>query len=103
MKPNVRLFQQATTLSARSALAGTPTRRIGLSVRAFASKTAVKMADRVHRITMFKMPKKADQDTMIEQYKVLGDKQQKVSTMQSYSDIEPEHYPWLALRASGTR
>ncbi|CAM1502263.1 Fc.00g042470.m01.CDS01 [Cosmosporella sp. VM-42] len=35
------------------------------------------MADRVHRITMFKMPKKEDQDKMLEQYKKLGTAQEK--------------------------
>ncbi|KAK7426522.1 hypothetical protein QQZ08_006981 [Neonectria magnoliae] len=35
------------------------------------------MADRVHRITMFKMPSKDDQDKLFEQYKKLGVDQQR--------------------------
>ena len=36
------------------------------------------MADRVHRVTMFKMPKADDREKMIEQYKVLGAKNERV-------------------------
>ncbi|KAI5464574.1 hypothetical protein BGZ63DRAFT_421585 [Mariannaea sp. PMI_226] len=35
------------------------------------------MADRVHRITMFKIPKKDDQAKLLDRYTVLGAEQQK--------------------------
>ncbi|POR33284.1 Uncharacterized protein TPAR_06528, partial [Tolypocladium paradoxum] len=44
--------------------------------RRYASRT-VKMADRVHRITMFKIPKAEDQQTLIESYKIVDATNQK--------------------------
>lgn len=37
------------------------------------------MADRVHRVTMFKLPKADDQQRLLEQYKKLGETHLKVS------------------------
>lgn len=37
------------------------------------------MADRVHRVTMFKMPSKDDQAKLLKQYESLGAEQQRVS------------------------
>lgn len=38
------------------------------------------MADRVHRITMFKAPKAEDQQTLLAKYKILGATNEKVCT-----------------------
>jgi len=46
--------------------------------RTFSSQQ-VKMADRVHRITMFKAPKPEDQQKLIAEYKVVNAKAQRVS------------------------
>lgn len=41
------------------------------------------MADRVHRITMFKLPSKDDQAKLLDQYNKLSASQQKVTPLQS--------------------
>ena len=57
------------------------------------------MADRVHRITMFKMPKKEDQDKMLEKYKILGAKQEKVGISHiPHAVFKPNRY--MAQNAS---
>lgn len=38
------------------------------------------MADRIHRVTMFKMPKEEDRQKMLEQYRKLAKDNQKVKT-----------------------
>jgi hypothetical protein len=43
------------------------------------------MADRVHRITMFKLPSKDDQAKLLDQYNKLSASQQKVTPLQSTS------------------
>lgn len=39
----------------------------------------IKMADRVHRVTMFKIADEGQKKQLIEQYKKLGDSQKKVA------------------------
>lgn len=39
------------------------------------------MADRVHRVTMFKMPKAEDQQRMLEQYRKMAADNQRVSSL----------------------
>lgn len=46
-------------------------------IQPFTQNTA-EMAGRVHRVTMFKLPSKEDQDKLLNQYKILGAEQQKV-------------------------
>lgn len=36
------------------------------------------MADRIHRVTMFKLPKAEDQATLLEQYKILSQNNERV-------------------------
>lgn len=48
------------------------------------STATVTMADRIHRITMFKLPNPEHQEAMIEQYKALKDNNQKVLYLNSY-------------------
>ncbi|KAL7808232.1 hypothetical protein V8C26DRAFT_413497 [Trichoderma gracile] len=43
----------------------------------FSSSTAVKMADRVHRVTMFKLPSEEGQKKLIEQYQILRENNSK--------------------------
>ena len=38
------------------------------------------MADRIHRVTMFKMPKEEDRQRMLEQYRQMAKDNQKVSS-----------------------
>lgn len=45
----------------------------------FLSSASVKMADRVHRITMFKLPSEESQKKLIEEYKTLKENNRKVN------------------------
>lgn len=50
-----------------------------------------KMANRVHRITMFKMPSEADRAVLLEQYNKLSANQQKVSSKVSLPPHKIRH------------
>lgn len=79
---NPRLFPRASTLLRPSipSAGRLHTPRIGLLARSIAQNIiTVKMADRVHRVTMFKMPSKDDQAKLLKQYESLGAEQQRVS------------------------
>lgn len=41
------------------------------------------MADRIHRVTMFKMPKEEDRQRMLEQYRKMGKDNQKARSAHS--------------------
>lgn len=43
------------------------------------------MADHIHRVTLFKLPKSEDVQTMVEQYKILDQTNQKVPFTDIYS------------------
>lgn len=45
----------------------------------FSSSEAVKMADRVHRVTMFKLPSEEGQKKLVEQYQILRENNSKVN------------------------
>lgn len=48
--------------------------------RPFTQTAIVKMANRVHRITMFKLPSKDDQAKLLDQYHKLDASQQRVTS-----------------------
>lgn len=52
--------------------------------RPFTQIPTVKMTNRVHRITMFKLPSKDEQAKLLDQYHKLNASQQKVSRLLSY-------------------
>jgi hypothetical protein len=74
--PRVSILLRPSTASVNTARYRTPS--FGFPGRDF-SQSIIKMADRVHRVTMFKLPSKEDQDKLLNQYKILGAEQQKVS------------------------
>lgn len=91
---NSRLACRALTLSP-SRIPPNPARvsqHIKAISRPFTQIPTVKMANRVHRITMFKLPSKDEQAKLLDQYHKLNASQQKVSRLQSYLYLcMPDH------------
>lgn len=104
---NSRLVCRALTFSS-SRIPPNPARvsqHIKTISRPFTQIPTVKMANRVHRITMFKLPSKDEQAKLLDQYHKLNASQQKVSRLQSISictyliicsrTANPISSPWL--------
>lgn len=52
--------------------------------RTYYSNASAAMADRIHRVTMFKMPKEEDRQRMLEQYRQMAKDNQKASSTLAY-------------------
>jgi hypothetical protein len=66
-------------------------------------RSTTKMATRIHRVTMFKLPKAEDQNALMEQYKKLNAENSKVMRKQPVFGLAPRCPPHYGNNAAGRK